>query len=248
MLRFHAVIATPRSRPWDETLDPPLDWLERANRHALVTRLVSSAVHDVSNALQVVSGAAEMLGLDAGPEAVTRRGAAIVHQAMGATAVLQQLTGFAREPLRPAEPLSLRALCERAVTLRQYSLRKLRVTSQVAGDDGQCRAPGRQVLQVLLNLVVNAEQGLTGRGQGRLTLTVSTEADHVDLVVADDGPGLDADARRHVLLWPPPADPDSGALGIGLLVSHLLAERMGGALTLGASAEGGLAAALRLRR
>ena len=166
MLRFHAVIATPRSRPWDETLDPPLEWLERANRHALVTRLVSSAVHDVSNALQVVSGAAEMLALDAGPEAVNRRSAAIVNQAMGATAVLQQLTGFAREPVRPAEPLSLRALAERVVALRQYSLRKLRVASQVAGDEGECRAPARQVLQVLLNLVVNAEQGSPGEAKG----------------------------------------------------------------------------------
>lgn len=238
----------PRSRPWDETLDPSLEWLERANRHALVTRLVSSAVHDVSNALQVVSGAAEMLALDAGPDAVTRRSAAIVHQAMGATTVLQQLTAFAREPLRPAEPVSLRALAERVVGLRQYALRKLRVTSQVVGDDGQCRAPVRQVLQVLLNLVVNAEQGLTGRGEGRLTLTVSSGAEHAGLVVADDGPGLDDAARRQVELWPPPADPASGALGIGLLVSRLLVERMGGTLTLGRSAEGGLAADLHLRR
>jgi two-component system C4-dicarboxylate transport sensor histidine kinase DctB len=242
------VIAVPRSRPWDETLDPPLEWLERANRHALVTRLVSTAVHDVSNALQVVSGAAEMLALDAGAEAVSRRSSAIVHQAMAATTVLQQLTGFAREPLRPAESLSVRALAERVVALRQYSLRKLRVRSHVAGDDGQCRAPVRQLLQVILNLVVNAEQGLAGRGEGRLTLTVSSAAEHVDLVVADDGPGLDEAARRAVLLWPPPAAPESGALGIGLLVSHHLVERMGGRLSLGASAGGGLAVELRLRR
>jgi two-component system C4-dicarboxylate transport sensor histidine kinase DctB len=248
MLTFHAVIATPRSRPWDESLDPPLDWLERANRHALVTRLVSSAVHDVSNALQVVSGAAEMLALDAGSEAVSRRSAAIVHQAMGATTVLQQLTGFAREPLRPAEPISLRALGERVVAWRQYSLRKLRVASQVAGDEGECRAPVRRLLQVLLNLVVNAEQGLAGRGEGRLTVTVSSAADHVDLVVADDGPGLDDAMRRAVLLWPPPADPASGALGIGLLVSHHLVQQMGGRLSLGASADGGLAVQVRLRR
>jgi C4-dicarboxylate-specific signal transduction histidine kinase len=242
------VIAAPRSRPWDETLDPPLEWLERANRHALVTRLVSTAVHDVSNALQVVSGAAEMLALDAGTEAVSRRSTAIVHQAMAATSVLQQLTAFAREPARPAEPLSLRALAERVVALRQYSLRKLRVASNVAGDDGQCRAPARPLLQVLLNLVVNAEQGLAGRSEGRLTLTVSSAPDHVALVVADDGSGLDEATRRAVLLWPPPADPDSGALGIGLLVSHHLVERMGGRLSLGASPDGGLAVELRLRR
>jgi C4-dicarboxylate-specific signal transduction histidine kinase len=51
-----------------------------------------------------------------------------------------------------------------------------------------------------------------------------------------------------VLRWPPPADPDSGVLGIGLLVSHHLVERMGGRLSLGAAADGGLAVELRLRR
>ena len=51
------------------------DWLERVNRLAIIATLVPGTVHDVNNALQVISGSAELLGLSGGSaENVTRRG------------------------------------------------------------------------------------------------------------------------------------------------------------------------------
>jgi two-component system C4-dicarboxylate transport sensor histidine kinase DctB len=238
--------AEPRSRPWDEVLDPPLEWLERANRHALVTRLVAATVHDVSNALQVVSGAAEMLGLDLGPEAIARRSASIVHQAMAATAGLQQLTAFAREMPRPAERLRLREYCERALAARQYALRKGRIASRVDGDDGTCDAPARMVSQVLLNLLLNAEQALVDRPEPTLTLTVATGDAGVTLRVRDNGPGMTEGERERAFRWPPPAAPEPGPLGIGLIVSRALVERAGGTLRIEAAPDGGTVAVLRL--
>lgn len=236
----------PRSRPWDEALDPPLEWLERANRQALVTRMVAATVHDVSNALQVISGAAEMLGLDAGPEAVVRRSASIVNQAMAATAGLQRLSAFAREPSRPAERLSLREYCERAVAIRQYDFRKGRITSRVDGDDGGCDAPARVVLQVLLNLLLNAEQALVNRPDSTLTLAVTTANGGVTVKVRDNGPGMTEAERERAFRWPPPAAPEPGRLGIGLFVSRALVERAGGTLQIAAAPEGGTVAVLRV--
>lgn len=241
------VSVAPRSRPWDDRLDPSLAWLERANRHALGTRLVTATVHDVSNALQVVSGAAEMLGLEPGPEVVTRRSAAIVHQATTATTGLHQLAGFTREPLRPPERLRVRELAERALLLRQYSLRKLRVTALVEGDDGACTAAARPLLQVVLNLVLNAEQALVAQSAPTLTLTVATRPGVVTLIVRDNGPGLSEAECARAWLWPPPADPGPGTLGIGLLVSRALVAREGGTLALGPADGGGLAAVVELR-
>jgi C4-dicarboxylate-specific signal transduction histidine kinase len=232
------VSAAPRSRAWDPTLDPPLEWLERANRHALVTRLVASTVHDVSNALQVMSGAAEMLGLDASPDAVARRSASIVHQATGATAVLQQLAGFSREPVRPAERVRVRDLCERVLALRQYALRKGRVSAQVTGDEAVAQGPARPLFQVLLNLIVNAEQALVDCPDPVLTLSVSAADGGVALDVRDNGRGLGEGPADRLLLWPPPLVTEPGTLGIGLLVSRGLVERAGGSLSIAAAPDG----------
>lgn len=236
----------PRSRPWDEALDPPIEWLEWANRHALVTRMVAATVHDVSNALQVMSGAAEMLGLDPGPDAVARRSGSIVQQAMGATAALQRLTGFTREPARPAEQVDLRALCERILQLRQYALRKGRIAGRVDGDDAVAFTPVRALSQVLLNLVVNAEAALADRADAAVALTVRRDAGAVTVVVSDNGPGITAAACEASSRWPPRAG-QTGGLGIGLLVSRALVERAGGTLVLAAAPGGGTTAAVTLR-
>jgi len=240
------VSVAPRSRPWDEAFDPPIEWLEWANRHALVTRMVAATVHDVSNALQVMSGAAEMLGLDPGPDAVARRSGSIVQQAMGATAALQRLTGFSREPARAAERIELRALCDRILQLRQYALRKGRIAARVAGDDAVVLAPARALSQVLLNLVVNAEAALADRADAALSLTVRRDAGLVAVVVHDNGPGLSAAAGEASSRWPPPAG-ETGALGIGLLVSRALVERAGGTLVLASAPGGGTTATVTLR-
>lgn len=239
--------AAPRSRSWDEALDPPIEWLEWANRHALVTRMVAATVHDVSNALQVMSGAAEMLGFDADPDAVARRSGSIVRQAVGATAALQRLTSFTREPTRPAEQVELRALCDRILQLRQYALAKGRIAARVDGDDAVVLAPVRALSQVLLNLVVNAETALADWADAAVSLTVRDDAGVVTLLVHDNGPGISAAACEAARRWPPLAG-GTGGLGIGLLVSRLLVERAGGTLDVAAAPGGGTTARVTLGR
>ena len=90
----------------------------------------------------------------------------------------------------------------------------------------------RDVLQVLLNLVVNAEAALVGVSGPTLRLVVGRSASGgATLSVEDNGPGVPP-ARRDLLFagtidWPPPAAEN---LGIGLTVSRALAERAGGTL------------------
>jgi len=241
------VPVAPRSRPWNEALDPPVEWLVRANRHALVTRMVATTVHDVSNALQVMSGAAEMLGLDPGPEQVARRSGSIVQQAMGATGVLQRLTAFARDPQRPAERVRLLDLAARVLEMRQYALRKGRIATEVRGDDAVATAPARDLLQVLLNLVVNAEAALADRPSPKLALIVTATDGGASITVDDTGPGFAPGSEAAWFLWPPPSPGESGALGVGLLVARALVELAGGTLTLGAGAAGGAAVTVNLR-
>ena len=250
MLWFNAVHLDARSHAWDASR-PPAEWLERVNRHALLARLMSATVHDVNNLLQVVSGSAEVLAMDPTPEAVTRRTTSIVAQAGQATAALQALAAFARDPGSPGghrDRVRPRAVADQAVALHLDALRKARIAVTVEGDEVDCAGSAEGVLQVLLNLIVNAEQALADRAGAALAVRVSATAEAVSVAVADNGPGLTRDQAAAIFTWPPAAAPTRGRLGIGLIVAHGVATAHGGALTCDELPHGGATFRLVLPR
>jgi two-component system NtrC family sensor kinase len=101
-----------------------------------------------------------------------------------------------------------------------------------------------QLQQVFLNVLGNAIDAMGEGGE----LRVSTRSDGRSLLVQflDSGPGLSAEARERIF------DPffttkqNGKGTGIGLYVSHAIAERLGGDLTAANRAEGGCAFTVRL--
>ncbi len=226
---------------------PPLEWLTIANRHTLVTRLLSATVHDVNNSLQVMSGAAEVLAMDPTTASVIKRTDSIVGQARQATVTLHALTEFARGSAPAVGNARPKALAEKAVALRQYALLKARIAVTVSGDECPCPAAPGRVLQVVLNFLANAEQALAGRTGATVAVRVASDGAHVTIAVADNGPGLADDHDLTFRAWPP-ARAATGHLGIGLLVSQGLAERDGGAVSYAPTPGGGATFLLTLPR
>ncbi|MBL8136853.1 MAG: HAMP domain-containing histidine kinase [Acidobacteria bacterium] len=227
---------------------PPLAWLAAVNRQSLAVRLLATTVHDVNNILQVMSGAAEVLALDPTPAAVAKRTTSIVGQSAAATAVLHNLIGFVRAEspaLDGARPL---ALAQQALAFRQHAFRKLRLTVAAEGDDVECAMARHRLQQVLLNLVVNAEQALAGRPHGTLRVVVQDGDDLVRVVVADNGPGLPPARVVAALAWPPLPGEAPGALGLGLQVSRGLVTEAGGTFAIDTPPDGGTAVVVTLPR
>ncbi len=225
---------------------PPVEWLVTVNRQSLAVRLLATTVHDVNNILQVMSGAAEVLALDPTPAAVTRRTTSIVGQSAAATAVLHNLIAFVRADspaLEGARPL---AVAQQVLAFRQHAFKKLRLTVAVEGDDVECAMARHRLQQVLLNLVLNAEQALAGQAGGAIRLTVRG-GDPVAIEVADNGPGIDPARQAAIFGWPPVPGAVAGALGIGLQVTRALVAEAGGALTLETLPDGGTLAVVTLK-
>src|SRR3954447_20902122 len=92
------------------------NWLERANQLALAAQLLPNTIHDVNNALQVITGSAELLDLAAGAdEEVRRRGLAIRTQASRATMLLNELMAFTRDASDGSQRVAVRPVVERAL-------------------------------------------------------------------------------------------------------------------------------------
>ena len=227
---------------------PPLAWLAAVNRQGLGVRLLATTVHDVNNILQVMSGAAEVLALDPTPAAVARRTTSIVGQSAAATAVLHNLIAFVRAESPAHDGARPLALAQQVLAFRQHAFKKLRLAVAAEGDDVECAMARHRLQQVLLNLVVNAEQALAGRTGGTIHLGVQGGDDVVRIVVADNGPGLPDARQAAAFAWPPVAGDTAGALGLGLQVSRGLVAEAGGTLVIEAPPEGGTTVVLTLPR
>ncbi len=238
MLRLSAVAAITPDHAWSRQ-QPPVEWLEQVNRLSLVTRLLFATVHDVNNTLQVVSGAAEVLAMDPTPAAVIRRTEDIVGHARQATSALLALTTFASGAGQATGRTRLKSTAEHALGLRQHALRKARIAVSVSGDEVECGASHGRVLQILLNVIVNAEHALAGRPGASLAVSVSANAATASVSVEDNGPGLDQDQAARAFDWPSAPPASAGGLGIGLFVSQALAARDGGGLTYAPALGGG---------
>jgi C4-dicarboxylate-specific signal transduction histidine kinase len=227
--------------------NPAPEWLERANQLAITARLLPNTVHDVNNALQVITGSAELLDLAPGAgEDVRRRGLAIRTHASRATTFLSDLMTFTRDTSERTQRLSARAVVERALALRHYSLTKLGIKTSLEGDDEAALGNPRYVLQILLNVVINAEQALTGRPGSRIGVRIGRSDAQTQIAIVDNGPGLSPEIERVLFLPDRGVNDPLGGLGIGLSVSRGLAERQGGTLTFAPAPDGGCVFTLTL--
>ncbi|MGE3889968.1 MAG: ATP-binding protein [Vicinamibacterales bacterium] len=205
-------------------------WLERVNRLALVSRLVSSTMHDMNNALQVIGGGVELLQMEQADVGAVSR--AIGGKTERVMVLVHDLSRFVRDQGGAPEPVELRALAEQALTLRQFPFARLRATRTLLGDPITVHAVRRELLQVLLNLLVNAELALAGVPSPEVRVVVAASGDGAALSVEDNGPGVPPACRDGLFERRPPTQAGpADRLGIGLMVSRALAERQGGALT-----------------
>jgi signal transduction histidine kinase len=88
-----------------------------------------------------------------------------------------------------------------------------------------------QVQQVLLNLLMNAIEAMSGVGAGPRTLRVSSElvaATEVVIAVRDSGPGFDPQSLDQ--LFEAFYTTKSHGLGLGLAISRRIIEAQGGRL------------------
>jgi len=105
------------------------------------------------------------------------------------------------------------------------------VATQLAADVPRILGDRIQVQQVLLNLVMNAIEALSGVSAEPRTLGVSSEcgaAPEVVIAVRDSGPGLEPEGRERLFEAFYTTKPHG--LGLGLAISRRIIEAHGGRL------------------
>lgn len=220
--------------------------VEEQRRLAAVGEMVAGMAHEVRNPLQNV-----LMGLrrvaDAADQA--RRAEALSQARDGA----EQIERLVSDLLSFSKRLRLSLTMVAATEVMRSSLESCAEVFAAHGRDVPALAlppggPARlsvdpfRLPQVVRNLVTNAlEAG------GHVTVAIEPLGDdHVDLVVADDGPGLPAEVRER--LFEPFVTTKPGGTGLGLAIARRLVEAHGGRLLFEDRPGGGTVARIRLPR
>jgi signal transduction histidine kinase/CheY-like chemotaxis protein len=204
-------------------------------RMVALGRLVASVAHEMSNPLTSILGYAQrLLRRRDGVEREEDVGH-ILQEAERASRIAKNLLQFARGAKAERAAVDLNEVVRRALALRAYELRLEEIEAQLELEPELPPVLGdaAQLQQVLLNLLVNAEQAIQhGRGRGNIRLqTRRVSGDRLAVGVIDDGPGIAPESLPRIFDPFFTTKPAGVGTGLGLSIAYGIAREHGGAIT-----------------
>jgi signal transduction histidine kinase len=203
--------------------------LRHADRLATIGQLAAGLAHEINEPLANVLGFAQLAAKTANlPKPAADDIAKITKAALHARDVIRKLMLFARQMPPQTAAVQLDKLVEDGIGFIEGRCTKndIKLVRRLHPNLPEITADPGQMLQVLINLLVNAVQAMPHGG--KLTITTDLVDDMVKLIVKDTGVGMREDTRRKVFLpFFTTKDINEGT-GLGLAVVHGIVTSHGG--------------------
>src|SRR6202040_4299709 len=208
--------------------------LIQAEKLAAMGQMLAGVAHELNNPLTAILGVTELLRERPGADETMQRQLELTHrQARRAARIVQNLLEFSRPASPQKKPLDVNVLIERTLQLQEHSLRRNQIEVHFQSQPGlpAVMGDGNQLIQVLLNLVTNAEQAIREvRDAGHIHIRMTVRAGRVSVAVEEDGVGIRPEALPRIF------DPfyttkrPGGGTGLGLSICMSIIREHGGNL------------------
>jgi two-component system NtrC family sensor kinase len=228
----------------DETRDISLQRVQ-AEKMAALGQTISGVAHELNNPLATILSWAERLSAVGTHDVSMRRGLeTILSESERAARIVRNLLLFARKRQTTRAMVDVNQIARETLALRADEQR----TSHIAAIDAlasglpQVFADGHQLKQVLLNLIINAEQAMVSASGGGVIVARSwhdPDAESVVIEINDDGPGISPELQPKIF------DPffttkEVGTgTGLGLTVAYAIVQEHGGRIRVESQEERG---------
>ena len=203
--------------------------LFRATKHASVGRLAAGVSHEIGNPLASISSLVQELLAEDGSSFV-KSSLNTIHQHVNRIArIVRNLGDFARLYPRQRVPTDLKDILQSTIDLVRFdkNFKKIEVRTDVRNTHPIKLDPD-QMQQVFLNLLLNARDAMPDGG--KLDITVTQSNNHVEMVFADTGSGIDTEVKDKVF------DPffttkgPTRGTGLGLSICYSIVKDHGGTI------------------
>lgn len=209
--------------------------LQQADKLAAMGQLVSGVAHEINNPAAIISGFAQTLMLDDLRPEQREIVEMVRDEAMRIGQITTNLLAFARMSGPERSLVDINELVRRTHTLRAYHLNTLNVQVDLDLDasDPRVWANVSELQQLLLNLLINAEQALeTFEGPRRIMLHTHADANDVRIACRDSGPGIPPEIRSRIFDPFFTTKPEGVGTGLGLSICYGIVKSHGGRIWL----------------
>ena len=218
--------------------------VRRAERLATVGTLVGGVAHELNNPLAAVVGLTGLLLMDDQPAALRADLETIQREAKRMGEIVANLRRLSRDSAastRAREAVDLNDVVRHILRTRSYSLRTQNVEVREDLDPAlpAVLADRGQLEQVVLNLVVNAEQAMHGRPGSVLIVRTRRGIGGVSIHVVDNGGGMDNAVLQRIFdPFFTTKKPGEGT-GLGLSLVHNMVAEHGGDIQVDSTLDSG---------
>jgi predicted ATPase/signal transduction histidine kinase len=219
--------------------------LAHVTRVATLGEMTASIAHEVNQPLAgvVTSASACLRWIEANKLEEARRSASrAMAEGHRASEIIGRIRALAKKAPPQKDWLDVSETIHEVIALARSEIQRNGVTleTELSDDVPLILADRVQLQQVILNLMMNAIEAMSGVGQGPRELLVrsgSDESKHVVISVQDSGPGLEPKSLEHLFDAFYTTKPHG--LGMGLAISRSIIDAHGGRLWATANPEKG---------
>src|SRR5438270_806032 len=222
----------------EQELRDKQEQLVQAGKLATLGELTTGVAHELNNPLNniglFVGNAVDLIEL-----AVTEKGQIVrelghaMQQVSKATEIISHLRTFGRAAPVSREPISLRQVIERALSLmrEQLRLREIEVTVDLGPEEPVVLGNAIQLEQVFINLLTNARDAVAEAPRKAIRIACSARSGEVEVALADTGHGIPPGLERRIF------DPffttkEVGkGTGLGLSITYGIIKEHGGTIS-----------------
>lgn len=203
----------------------------RVEKLASIGRLAAGIAHEINNPLSGIMLFANILDKSLKDDEQKAKLRNIIDETLRAREIVKGVLDFSRQTNPKFEPVDAVELLNRVFALleKQSLLLNINVKKPyLERKPPMIRGDKMQLQQVLLNIVINAVQAISGEGE--IVVDIANDNGFVDINVTDNGCGINEEDLNRIF---DPFFSTKGSIkgtGLGLSLSHGIVDKHGGSI------------------
>ena len=166
--------------------------LQHSQLLASLGEMTAGIAHEVNNPLGSILLYSELL-MSSDVPSQTRKSLKVIHdEAKRAAKIMTDLLTYGQRMRPQMRRLNLHGILKKVLAMRRYQERVQNITTSTNLPNGPLYVKGDscQLMQVFINLMLNAEEVLRESNGGNILVTTQVDGEWVKISIADDGIGI----------------------------------------------------------
>lgn len=199
---------------------------------ASLGEMTAGIAHEVNNPLAAILLYSELIDRSGFSPAAKKDLKVIRGEAKRASGIMKNLLNYSRKAEPVIRRLDIRKTISKVIDIRKYQEGVKNINIDVNLINGPLRVRGNnaQLIQVFMNILVNAEEAVEKSDDKRIAVTAETDDGQVRISVADTGGGIPEANLKRVFVPFFSTKPTGKGTGLGLATCHSIVTAHGGSI------------------